>query len=58
MIIRMFKGTSTTELNRTSLNFPIPLDLLNFFTLPLDSPFSPPGRLYLLPNPSLLYPTL
>ena len=31
MIIRMFKGTSTTELNRTSLNFPIPLDLLNFF---------------------------
>jgi len=25
---------------------------------PLDSPFSPLGRLYLLPNPSLLYPTL
>ena len=24
----------------------------------LDSPFSPPGRLCLLPNPSLLYPTL
>ena len=24
----------------------------------LDSPFSPPGRLYLLPPPSLLYPTL
>ena len=27
-------------------------------SLPLDSPFSPPGHLYLLPNPSLLYPTL
>ena len=25
---------------------------------PLDSPFSPPDRLYLLPPPSLLYPTL
>ena len=25
---------------------------------PLDSPFSPPGRLCLLPPPSLLYPTL
>ena len=25
---------------------------------PLDSPFSPPGHLYLLPPPSLLYPTL
>ena len=25
---------------------------------PLDSPFSPPGLLCLLPNPSLLYPTL
>jgi len=25
---------------------------------PLYSPFSPPGRLCLLPNPSLLYPTL
>ena len=25
---------------------------------PLDSPFSPPGRLYFLPPPSLLYPTL
>ena len=25
---------------------------------PLDSPFSPPGRLCLLPNPSLPYPTL
>ena len=24
----------------------------------LDSPFSPPGHLYLLPPPSLLYPTL
>jgi len=24
----------------------------------LDSPFSPPGHLYLLPLPSLLYPTL
>jgi len=27
-------------------------------SLPLDSPFSPPGCLCLLPNPSLLYPTL
>ena len=27
-------------------------------SLPLDSPFSPPGRLCCLPNPSLLYPTL
>ena len=27
-------------------------------SLPLDSPFSPPGRLCLLPNASLLYPTL
>ena len=27
-------------------------------SLPLWTPFSPPGRLCLLPNPSLLYPTL
>ena len=27
-------------------------------SLPLDSPFSPPGLLCLLPTPSLLYPTL